>query len=83
MVILEYQHSSHNLLTPPRPSEISEKNWSRKAKPFFDITFMIRSHVESMNQLTSKANSAIIWGIGISKMASPMCPNFSHLFLTV
>ena len=35
-------------ITPPRPSEIREKNWSTKGKPFFDNPFTIRSDAESM-----------------------------------
>ena len=35
--------------TPPRPSEICEKNWSTKS--IFDIPFMIQSHAESMKKV--------------------------------
>ena len=35
-------------LTPPRPSEISEKKWS---KTIFEIPFMMQSHVENMKKI--------------------------------
>ena len=38
-------------LTPPRPSEISGKNWEHEGKAFFDITFRIQSHAESMKKI--------------------------------
>ena len=37
--------------TPPKPSKISEKNWSTKTISHFDIPFMIGSHAESMKKI--------------------------------
>ena len=40
------------LHTPPRPSEISETNWSTYIdKAIFDIPFMTQSHAESMKKI--------------------------------
>ena len=37
--------------TPPRPSEISEKNWEHNGEAIFDIPFMIQIHVESIKKI--------------------------------
>ena len=37
-------------LTPARPSEISERNWSTNAEVIFDIPFMMLSQADSMNK---------------------------------
>jgi hypothetical protein len=54
-VILEWSHtvdiSSTTYLTPPRPSEISMKNWRAKVKSSFDTPFMIQSHAEIMKKI--------------------------------
>ena len=46
-------HSAHlYVLTPPRTSEISEKNCrTYLRKPIFDIPFMIQSYAESMKKI--------------------------------
>ena len=60
--------------TPPRTSEISEKNWSTKAKPFLTSHLWYKAMLKvwrkswepfRIYQLTSTANSAIICGIGL------------------
>ena len=43
--------NNRKLDTPPRPSEISEKNWSKKETLALDIPFMIQSHAESMKKI--------------------------------
>ena len=37
-------------ITPPRPSEISEKKLEHIGKVIFDIPFMMRRHAESMKK---------------------------------
>ena len=55
-VTLESESHIHSRDSPqlihtlPRPSEISEKNWST-GKASFDIPCMIQSHAESMKKI--------------------------------
>ena len=49
---MTFEKLSIILTTLPRPSEISEKNWSTQVgKVIFDIPFMIQSHAESMKKI--------------------------------
>jgi hypothetical protein len=45
-IVAEYSSIEAPSTTPPRLSEISEKNWRSKAKPF-----MTQSHAESMKKI--------------------------------
>ena len=49
--------NNRKLGTPPRPSEISEKNWSKKGKRAIDIPFMKQSHAESMKKILGSLGS--------------------------
>ena len=40
--------------TPPRPTEISMKNWSKKVQPVLTPPFMILNHPESMKKSLKK-----------------------------
>ena len=55
--VVKWQNVCCRLVTPPRPSEISEKKLEHIGKAIFDILFMMQSHAESMRKIPGA-----LWG---------------------